>query len=244
MSEYIKTTNLRQFANSTFLVKGIYNPYFDWWLDDWVKKTHRTFIKFPRSPHQILANWTEEIEEVKKLSLDNFELREKFWNKETSNFEFHKIKEKTDRDFFKIWKKVFDIDIQFDKEVEVERWGKDWKEVVKTSLVRVAVVGTWKIKNMILALVDEQPPMREGKDKAWNVAMVPEWDWEDTFKDKLVWKFIKMKVIWEGMDTKYLFSEGKEFITNNEDIEEDVFTSVKWRVKLPQEEIDIDTLPF
>jgi hypothetical protein len=29
------------------------------------------------------------------------------------------------------------------------------------------------------------------------------------------------------MDTKYLFSEGKEFITNNEDIEEDVFTSVK-----------------
>ena len=54
-------------------------------------------------------------------------------------------------------------------------------------------------------------PMKEGKDKAGNDAMVEVYDWEDELKNVLEGKFVKMKVSGEGMDTKYIFQEGKEF---------------------------------
>ena len=62
---------------------------------------------------------------------------------------------------------------------------------------------------MLRGIMDEDNgeiiPMVEGKDKAGNAAMVEAYDWEDTAKNLLEGKFIKMKVSGEGMDTKYIF---------------------------------------
>ena len=62
--------------------------------------------------------------------------------------------------------------------------------------------------------------MQKGKDKAGNEAMVEVYDWEDTLKNVLEGKFVKMKVSGEGMDTKYMFQEGKAFVKQAQEVDE------------------------
>lgn len=233
----IKTKDFRQFTWKTFLIKEVYNPYFDGWLDNLTKKTHRTFKKFPVSLEEVLVNGSPEIDEVKKLSMDKTELREQIWNNNSRQFEFHKVKDKIDRDFYKTWKKVFDLVIEFEDMVEVETWKDWWNVKVKDKDVQITVVWAWKIKWMITSLVDELPPMIDWKDKAGNPAKIPEYDYEDKMKEQLKWKFVKMKVTGEWLDTKYVFNEWKEFNVTENNIKTE-------KNPLKQDEIDMDDLPF
>jgi hypothetical protein len=47
---------------------------------------------------------------------------------------------------------------------------------------------------MIEVLVDDEIPTEERKDRAGNMAQLPVFDYEDTFKEKLKGKFAKFKV--------------------------------------------------
>ena len=234
----IKTNNLRQFHNKTFLIKKVYNPYRDGWLDNWTTKTHRTFKYFPFHDVEVLRGKTPEMEEVSAAFKnmkpgDKQELREQIW--ENGFPSFHKVKDKMDSDFFKTWKKVFDLEIETEQEVEVDAWDKETKSNVRRSDTEfnITCVSAGKIKSLLRGIMDEDKgetiPMIKGKDKAGNEAMVEAYDWEDSLKNIAEGKFVKVKVSGEGMDTKYMFQEGKEFKTTPESPATDEWADIPFK---------------
>ena len=76
--------------------------------------------------------------------------------------------------------------------------------------------------------------MVNGKDRAGNPALVKPFDWEDSLKNSLENKFVKVRVRGTGMDTKYTFTEGSEFS----------ITEVKPDDKPFVDEIPLDEIPF
>ena len=65
---------------------------------------------------------------------------------------------------------------------------------------------------MIEALeLDSDVELVDGKDKLGNPAKVRPFDFEDNLVDELQGKYVKFKVRWEGIDTRYQFKEGKQF---------------------------------
>lgn len=215
----IKTNNLRAFHNKTFLVKKVYNAYRDWWLDNGTTKTHRTFKYFPFHDIDVLKGKTPEMEKVsedfKNLKPgDKQELREQIW--ENGFPSFHKVKDKMDGEFFKTWKKVFDLEIETEQPMEVDAWDKDIGKTKKSDTeFNITTVSAGKLKSLLRGIMDEDKwevvPMVQGKDKAGNEAMVEAYDWEDSLKNIAEGKYVKVKVSGEWMDTKYMFQEGKEF---------------------------------
>ena len=113
-----------------------------------------------------------------------------------------------DREFFKTYKKVFDLKVVFEQPQEV----KNWKNEAETgNEITLTQVSASKVKNILTVVADVEPPMVEWKDKAGNDCMVAEFDWEDKYRDALENVFVEMTVTGEGLDTKYNFSAGKEF---------------------------------
>lgn len=235
----IKTNKFRDLATKDFLIKEVYNPYFAGWTDDGTTKKKRVFKKFPIFPDDVLMNWTEAMDEVKKLPMDKIELREQVWDKDNKRFTFTKLKTKVDRDFFKTYKKVFDVIVEFENEISVNEWNSELKKEVPvfTNEVQLVEVPASRIKAMLEVLQDEQPEMMDWKDRTGNPAKVPVYDYEDKMKELLKGKFCKFKVSWTWMDTKYTFLPWKEFKTLD-----DVFEAPKSKVK--EEEIRIEDIPF
>ena len=121
-----------------------------------------------------------------------------------------------DGEFFKTWKKVFDLEIETEQPMEVDAWDKDIGKTKKSDTsFNITCVSAGKLKSLLRGIMDEDKgeviPMTQGKDKAGNEAMVEAYDWEDSLKNIAEGKYVKVKVSGEGMDTKYMFQEGKEF---------------------------------
>lgn len=214
----IKVKNLKPFNLSTIKITKIYNPYFDWWTDNWVAKLHRTFKKFPFNSAEILYNGSKEMgevtEEFKKGWDIKFEIREQVWNKDLNRFEFKKVKDKIDRDWFKTYKKVFDVEFTTENPVEVETYVKDsWNIKVIWDKFSIMLWSS-KLRSILESLFDEI---------TWEVTA--KFDWEDKEKVKLEDKYVKIKITeapiseemseeekkLARMETKYIFSEGKPF---------------------------------
>ena len=228
----IKTADFKQFAWNNFVINKVYPAYRSGCIDLWADKkvwryVFRTFKTFPKVEEEILvgglradgSKLTKEME----ASLGK-ELREQKWENWVANF--YKIKDKMDKDFYKTWGKVFDMEIELEKPIEVLKYKtKSWEIVSEDwNIINLTWISAWKIKSMIRSLVEEDIPLVDWKDKAWNPAKVEEYDFEDTWKDKLEGKFVKMKVSWSWMDTKYIFNEGKTFL-KEEPIKDTPFTS-------------------
>lgn len=238
----IKINKLAQIEKKNFVIKEIYNAYRYWYVES--EKKYRTFIKFPYSDDEVLEQWSDRIQEVKALWLD----WKTCWREKKYNNWFTFTKVEANKDFYKAFAKVFDIVVEFETPEEVEYYKyPEWNVKSKEKEVIVTAVSAWKVKNLIATLCDEEPKMIEWKDKLGKPALVPEFDYEDTMKDLLKWKFVKFKTMWTGMDTKYIFSEWKEFAyTSNdvvkEDKELDIFEEKK--SAKPKLEIDISSIPF
>lgn len=105
-----------------------------------------------------------------------------------------------DSEFFKTWKKVFDLEIETEVPVEVDAWDKEAKTMVKQSSTEfnITTVSAGKLKSLLRGIMDEDKgetiPMTQGKDKAGNEAMVEAYDWEDTLKQLAEGKYVKVKV--------------------------------------------------
>ena len=204
------TSNLRQFSGMTFKLEEVYMDYRTGWFEKDGKNLSRTFKKFPITSVAKYVNWSEEIKNLPKYSeTKELEYREQIWNEWTC--EFHKVSQ--DSIDTKVFKKVFDIRISFPETIEVVKYVKDGQEVKESNFsVVVQGVSASKVKDMIRAVVDEPIPMKEGKDRAtWEKIMKEVYGFEDTMKELLKGKFVKMKVSGQGMDTKYIYSEGKTF---------------------------------
>lgn len=238
----IKIDKLKLIEKNNFVIKEIYNRYRKSKYVEWKKPT--SYIEFPYTEDEFLINWTERIEEVKKMWLDwKTMYREKFFDKDAWAYVYKKVT--NDWAFFKSTEKVFDIVIELENEIELEYYKfPDWnvKEFAKD--VTITWVSASKIKSMIASLLDEEPKLVEWKDKLWNKALVPEYDYEDKMKDLLKWKFVRFKTSWVWIDTKYIFSKWDKF-----DLIDDIFQSTevkpsKAKEKLWKSDINIEDIPF
>jgi hypothetical protein len=173
------------------------------------------------------------------------ELREKVWNKDAKTMEFHRVNAKLDGEWFKTFKKTFDIDVEFANPVNLKNWKNP--EGIDVTTARVPVNAS-HIKTMLETYTDEADAIKliPGKDKAGKPAMVKPFDWEDALAEKLVGIFCHTKVTGEGMDTKYIWKPAAPFTTKAE--AEAVFGDApskeqKHRTGEPTEQ-EIQDLPF
>ena len=110
---------------------------------------------------------------------------------------------KVDRDFFKTYKKVFDIEIETEKNISVEnyKWTQEWNTFV------IQGVSAFKIKEMLKATVIDDVPEVDGKEM---------FDWEDNEYKKLTNVTLKFSVVWTWLDTSYNFKPISKFTSMNE----------------------------
>lgn len=219
---YVKGSNLSKLSGKTVKVNAVYFPYFSGDEHNWLKGADgklinkpnvRNFIKFPsRITQDVISDYKEE---YKRIGDEPMELREKIYDSSLGKFTFVKYTEKVTREFYKTYKKSFDLCVDIDSPIEVTRWDKDAKQDVTEKVANNVVfqgVSASKIKTMLEFLgLDETIQLVEGKDKLGNPSMVKPFDWEDTTKDALAGKYVKVKVTGSGIDSKYIFTEGKEF---------------------------------
>lgn len=240
----IKAKNLKPFNLKTIKITNIYSPYFFWWNEG--LKKFWTFKRFPTHPDNVIFNGGKAMEEVsevfKNISDDTkFEIREQVYNKEEWRFDFVKYKWKLDSNFFKTYKKTFDVEFSTENPIEVMSYDRDLKEEVPTKSTEfTSPIGASKIRAMLESLFDEI-----------DSEVTAEFDWEDRKKNLLEWKFLKIKITEAKTDdvikeleeakksgdekkikelekklkelrleTKYIFSEGKEFVVSEINLED------------------------
>lgn len=197
---------LRDICGNDFKIEKVFPPYRSGWDPQTNKK--REFFLFPIDQRLVVGSKDESImsrkDEAKK------EFREKVWNKSEGKMEFHKYSGGFDSEFFKNYKKTFDIDVRFEKPVLLKNW--KFKDGVETDNARLPI-GASHIKTMLETYTNEADSVKlvPGKDKAGNPAMVKPFDWEDPLASKLVGVFANAKVTGTGMDTKYIWKPAKPF---------------------------------
>ena len=251
MSINVRKANHKLLSKVNLKVLNVFPNYRSGGLEINGKYVGREFVYFPkRIADEVIFN--KDVR-AKQEEGEELELREKKWNKEERRFEFSKVKDKKDRDFFSVYKKVYDIEVVSSDDVVLPVWDKDIKVYVDTEVKAwETIILQWvpasRVKAMLeLFELEEGIEKIQGKDKGGNDAMVLPYDWEDLVKDKLVGKFFSFKVSGEGLDTKYIYKEGKEFETQEED---NTFSAPVAKVeekKIPKyadEVINIEDLPF
>ena len=227
---WVQASKMRVLAEQDILILNIFKPYRYGWDED-VRK-YRSFYHFP-------ARLTQDVvysgdEEAKIKDGDTFSLREKYWDGDMKKFGFKKIS--VNGQFFKTFKKVFDVDIAPSSDAKFKVWDGTIKQEVEVTLglgntFTLRGVPASRIVGMIEWLdMDGDVVMVDGKDKLGNQAKVRPYDFEDAIVPQLLGRFIKFKVRGEGIDTRYTFKEGKEFDINP--------PARKW------EAIDPNDLPF
>lgn len=203
MAIYQKAKQFRILDSVNFQVKEIYSAYRSGGLEVNGKFVGKSFYPFN--------------EEGKTV------FKEKFWNADERKFDFRPYDGKLDKEFYKTYKKVFDVHVVLGEDVTLPVWDKEQKKEVDTVVAKgnevvFQAISASKVKTMIEDLdLDEGIKLVEGTDKAGEKAMVKPFDWEDEYKDKLKEQFITMKVRGTGMDTKYKFKQGKPFKMEEDD---------------------------
>ncbi len=179
---------------------------------NWFKQLNKTdfWIVSIFWPYRYKEVWVKEWDSKKctvretVISKDwNFYI--KAWNKEERKFIETPYEGKIDRDFFKEYKKKYDIVVKTKDEVEVDVWDKNVKENVKTSWDEFTVnkISDFLIKEMLLQTdtVEEEPMNWER----------PEYNWEENYLERLKGMFVKDTITWAKLNTRHKFRKGKEF---------------------------------
>ena len=202
---------LRTVCGKDFKIEKVYPAYRSGF--DPQSNRMRQFYFFPVD-ERLVINAGDEATKARKDEAKK-ELREKVWNKESKTMEFHRVNAKLDGEWFKTFKKTFDVDVRFAAPVKLSNWKNP--EGVEVSTARVPVNAS-HVKTMLETYTNEADAIKliPGKDKAGNPAMVKPFDWEDALAGKLVGTFAHAKVTGEGMDTKYIWKPAAPFTSIKE----------------------------
>lgn len=211
MTAYIKAKYFRNLDKKSFLIENVYDRYRSGGIEVWGKFVGKTFVEVDVDGKKV---W-----------------KEKKWDSVSRTWEFVDYEGKFDKDFFSVYKKVFDVEVSFFENVTFPVYSKEEGKEVPTVIpagekVVFNGIASSKIKTALEDLdLDGDVELIDGKDKAGNPSKVKPFDWEDETKNLLIGQIVEMRVRGEGMDTKYSFKTGKK-------------PAVK------EEEIDIDSIPF
>jgi hypothetical protein len=175
MAEYIKASSFRNIQKSPFVVKKVYPKYQSGGIMMGDKFVGRTFV----------------YNEEKKL-------QEKKWDDNERKFilaDFDDIK--VDREFYATYKKVFDVEVECEKEVELEEKRKGEQVKVKGTSFVIKGLGAFKLREMLkedFDLIVEEDS--EGRRP---------FDWEDELVNTLEGSKYQMKVTGKMLETSYKF---------------------------------------
>lgn len=263
-------------SGMSFAVTKVHSPYrFGWepipWtkvMDDGTKvekkgKFH-SFFQFPSDVREVVHSGDKEIAE--RVGSSVMEWREQFWDASVNRYGFRKLNpqpnfktetEVTEDDgkggkrkvkWMKLYKKVFDVEVQFDKDQKFTNYKGE--ETVTNGAV-LKHVSASHIRTMIETFTDEAEKIQKvpGKDKMGNPIMAMPFDWEDSVKDSVVGKFIKLKVTGSGLNTQYIFAPGTIFAIREEDKSFETFgepekKAVDDKSKFKVDESEISSIPF
>ncbi len=195
MEEAIKkvyTSNLRQFAGKTLKVITSYPAYRAGGLEINGKFVFRKFYACEPSNEEVVTAITTPTWKP--------EWREVVWVDKKQQYNKVKLPD----DFYKTYKKVFDLEVELEEEQEIIKY-KDVKDL--WDIVVIQQVSSSKVKDLIDTLTDFDIPLIEGKKRDGTMGMIPEYDYEDKAKDELNWKSFTFKVVGEGLETKYTYKE-------------------------------------
>lgn len=172
--EYIKASSFRQLQASPFTVVTVYPKYRNGGIMSGDKFIGRTFV------------------------YDDGNLKEKKWDSDNKTFVFSDITDiKINAEFFKVYKKVFDVVVKLDKKVTIKEKRGDMVTEVSGDEFVVKALGTGKLQKMLDADFDIVVPEDENGKRPF--------DWEDDLVKKLEGSKFKMKVTGQGLDTSYTF---------------------------------------
>jgi hypothetical protein len=219
----LKNKHVRLLNDKTVQIVEVYKSYRSGGIEVDGKFVGKDFILFPKSdvlPDVIVGN-DERVAELNKTVTET-EYREKKWDKEARTFTFERYKGKLDRDFYSVYKKVYDVVVKLNSPITVSLWNSDSRQEEPTlitdgSEVTIKAFAASKIKTMCEDLdLDKDVVLVDGKDKAGNAAKVKPFDWEDGVIPSLINKYVVIRVRGEGMDTKYKFKEGEAPLTTSD----------------------------
>lgn len=223
----VPSSEMRAMADKDILLLKVYKPYRKGW-DDNVKK-FRTFIYFPnRITDEVVYSWDER---AKIQEGDVMGIREQIWDNDAKKFSFVKIV--PNREFYKTFKKVFDVDVAPSSPITLSIYDSKLKKDIEVVMglgntFTLQAVSAPRLIGMIEAFdLDANVPLVDGKDKLGNPAKVRPFDFEDELVKELPWRFVKWKVRGTWIDTRFTFKEGAEF-----------------SITSPKEEIEIVDIPF
>lgn len=207
----VPATQMKSLAEQSILILKVYNPYRYGW--DETKKKFRSFYYFPaRLLDDIVYSWDER---AKIQEWDTFFLREKFWDDEAKKYAFRRIT--IDTWFYKIFKKVFDIDIAPSQDTTFNIWNQSMGKEVETTLwlgntFTLRAVSSSRVIWMLEAFdLDSWVELVDGKDKLGNPAKIRPYNFEDELIKELSGKYVTFKVRGTWIDTRYTFKPGAEF---------------------------------
>lgn len=190
------------------------------------KGKFRSFYKFPIDARLIVHSGDKEISERKGEQMTEY--REQFWDSTVNKFGFRKMEKQQDYKtetevteddgkggtrkvkWMKLYKKVFDVEVQFQK---TEKFTNYKGEEVETDEAVIQHVSSTHIKSILETFTDATETIKKvpRKDRMGNPTMDLPFDWEDGVKDKAEKQFLKLKVIGSGMETKYVFQPSTVF---------------------------------
>ena len=238
---------LKSLSGTSFAVAKVHPPYFFGWNPsfEW-EKTNRdgsvekkrgkffTYVKFPLDARMVIESGDREIAERKGEPAT--ELRLKEWDNGVNKFVFRKLERQPDyktgtgvfeKDaegkekeitFFRLYKKVFDIEVQFQATTKLKTRGKledgTYGQVeVEGDEFEVKAVSASHIRTMLKMFTKATKEIQKvpRKDKMGNPTMDLPFDWEDKVKDKLVGICASLDVEGSGLRTEYNFSVTDRF---------------------------------
>lgn len=214
----IKYSQFRSLEPAHILIKDIYPAYRSGWND--AESKTKSYIYFPDTVTQdVVFHWDASIDYTDKSSKQHLRLQE--WDNDAKKFKFTKVAP-PNRDFFKAYKKVFDVDITLNTNCMVQVWDSTAKAMVDYRIdegedVRIIALPAKKIQDIASAMmltkgiekVDAEVTDRV-TGKVTKTKKLP-FDWEDSILGSLVGKAFQFTVEGEKLETKYAFAEVKAF---------------------------------
>ena len=180
--QYINASKIRELKWMNIKITAIYPHYRSWWLKNAEGKfLWRTF--------KYNEDWT---------------IMEQKWDAVNKKFSLVPFMEKIDREWYKTYKKVFDIKIELEKPVTFKNW--KWEDISDFEFA-VQGLSAFKVKELLKATVVDDIPEENWKEK---------FDWEDDEYTKLKDVTFKFSVVWTWLDTVYSFKPTSKFASMTE----------------------------
>jgi len=214
----IKSSLFRSLEPTQVQIVNIYPSYRYGWNDS--EKTYKTFSYFPDSATKdVLFQW--DAEAIPSDNETRFHLRLQEYDKSVGKFKFTKVAP-PNKDFFKTYKKVYDIEVALKSPVTVMVWDKNANREVEYTTSPWEVVRLTAFPASRIQSIAQSMMLTKGIDKVEvdvkdrltgevkKEKRLP-FNWEDAIVPSMVGKAFEFAVDGTGLDTKYSFKEVSPF---------------------------------